>query len=185
MIHLGIDPGKINTGIAVISSDGLSFSTNCIDASSLSMLETINNIFGLANGLAIETVSVERFIAYEGINSKASEFIVMIIGAIVLRAEQLGIPVYQFRAIDWKMNLCKSLYKTKGFKNPSKSHKLDKEFSLAAAKCITGYDFKTDHEADAVCLAYYGSLEHEVQKRKEERNKAEIMQTAGKGVGNS
>jgi hypothetical protein len=59
------------------------------------------------------------------------------------------------RAIDWKTNLVKSLYKKKGFRNPS--DKLDKKFSMAAAAACVELNSKleTDHEADSICLSTY------------------------------
>jgi hypothetical protein len=59
------------------------------------------------------------------------------------------------RAIDWKMDMVKALHKKKEFENPSS--KLDKKFSIAAAKACLDHEhtFATDHEADAVCLASY------------------------------
>lgn len=102
------------------------------------------------------TATVERYVAYGGITSKYSEHILMLIGAIVDRtrdSEQLF-----FRAIDWKKELLKKEFKETGFRNPSTS--LDKKFSKALATHITGVKFKTDHEADAACLAYIGTLKN-------------------------
>lgn len=98
-------------------------------------------------------VTIERYVAYAGAQSKFSEHILMVIGAIVDRtreAKQLF-----FRAIDWKTALVKRAAR-EGFVNPST--KLDKKLSLALAEFVTGKRFKTDHEADAACLAYIGKL---------------------------
>jgi hypothetical protein len=60
------------------------------------------------------------------------------------------------RAIDWKSTLCKILVRDHGFTNPGNS--FNKEFSLAAAELIYGKKLKSDHEADAICLAFLGYL---------------------------
>jgi hypothetical protein len=82
-----------------------------------------------------------------------SETITMMIGALILGTDYYtSHEVRLFRAIDWKMNIVKALFKKQGFQNPS--DKLDKKFSIAAAKAVANVkEIKTDHEADAICLA--------------------------------
>lgn len=53
-----------------------------------------------------------------------------------------------FRAIDWKNYL---LYH---FDLTPENGKLDKTFSFLAAEKICGKRPRTDHEADAICIAY-------------------------------
>ena len=100
------------------------------------------------------TVVIEGYVAYGGITSKHSEYILMMIGAIVDRTRS-GEQLF-FRAIEWKTALAKREFKESGFRNPS--DKMDKKFSKALALHLTGVKFKTDHEADAACLAYIGTL---------------------------
>lgn len=110
---------------------------------------------------ALTSACLERYVSYKGVNTAEAENILMLIGGLrqALRYSQASLPfdVLLVRAIDWKTDLVKYLVKNKGFDNPSTS--LDKKFSIAAAKCIIGnHEIKTDHEADAICLAAYPSL---------------------------
>lgn len=100
---------------------------------------------------------IERYVAYAGVTSSASEQILMFIGALVHRFEFDGIPVTMVRAIDWKPKVCKYLVRTQGFNNPHPS--FDKKYSILAAEALSGQKFKTDHEADAVCLSYLGVID--------------------------
>lgn len=162
MICIGIDPGNKNTGLGYINEEGEFLQSIHIVPDDLGFNEAVDYIFENAHS-EIGVVTIERYVSYGQPQTAAAEKITMLIGAIAYKAEQLGASVYTFKAFDWKVGLCKYLYKTKGFENPSQS--LDKKFSLAAAECITGIKFKTDHEADAVCLAYYGRLQNENKTR--------------------
>lgn len=152
-MYIGIDPGWASCGICFFNPEGEVSSSNS-EPRSLGLTPFIFSKFdGITN---VSSVVIERYVAYEGVHSPTSEDILMLIGALVFYFEQQRIPVFLVRAIDWKPRLCKHLVKTKGFKNPSTS--FDKHFSLAAAESILGYKPGTDHEADAICLAYLGSL---------------------------
>ena len=160
MLHIGIDPGWASTGIAKYDSEAKSW----VFGNFVPRDEGITSfIFSQFNGITKEQASqvvIERFVAYKGIHSDASENILMLIGAILFRFEKDEVPVNMFRAVEWKPALCKWLVKNKGFQNPSSS--FDKKFSIAAAKCIVGDEEGigkiTDHEADAICLAFLGYL---------------------------
>jgi hypothetical protein len=52
------------------------------------------------------------------------------------------------------VRLCHYLVKAKGLSNPYTS--FNKKYSLWAAEQLSGQKFKSDHEADAVCLSYMG-----------------------------
>ena len=97
--------------------------------------------------------NMERYVAYQGVQTPDSENIIMLIGALYHALHSELTEAGLVRAIDWKTWLVKQLFKKKGFSNPSTS--LDKKFSIAAAKaCISNEkEFDTDHEADAICLA--------------------------------
>lgn len=109
----------------------------------------------------ISSVTIERFVAYAGVSTAETENICMIIGALQYMFASpytWNTESLMLRAIDWKTTLVKELYKQKGFDNPST--KLDKKFSIAAAKACLDHEhkFATDHEADATCLASYPSI---------------------------
>lgn len=161
---ISCDPGSVNAGVAYFTDEGEFLYSKHINPSEIGFSNTVNDILSHEE-VSLSLFVIERYVAYEGTHNKASEAILMLIGALVYRAEQLGATVQQYRALDWKMELCKYLVRNKKFSNPSRQHKLDKEFSIAAAECIIGHKPKTDHEADAICLAYYGRLQYESQTR--------------------
>lgn len=113
----------------------------------------------------LESVTIERFVAYAGVSTSETENICMIIGALQqLMYDRWGCHSLMLRAIDWKTSLVKELFKRKSFENPSA--KLDKKFSIAAAKACLDHDhkFATDHEADSTCLAAYPVLTRKPKK---------------------
>lgn len=149
-MHLGIDPGTINIGVAISDDDGNHIWSGVLNSKEKGFLETVGAINFISREHGVTTVAIERFVAYKGMHSAASEEILMMIGAIRYALRDFDIQL--FRAIEWKPTLCKYLVKTKGFSNPST--RFDKKFSNAAAECITGQKVKTDHEADAICLSF-------------------------------
>jgi hypothetical protein len=166
MISIGIDPGWKNLGYSVVEIEPKNNEVKLLESgvfnpSSFSDIEDfiiygLNNSF--TNGLKLEKidyVTIERFISYQGVDSAEFEIINRLIGAMCLyfRAMKNVTPTL-YRAIDWKMELVKALFRQKSFENPS--DKLDKKFSIAAAEaCISPLATKlsTDHESDATCLA--------------------------------
>jgi len=163
--YLGIDPGKVNLGLAIISYDAETkktayvFSTVLVPNSyknPVLFTKEITNLIGAHTDGHLSGVGIERFVSFDDKFTKDAEFIVQLIGSLVfyfLNYWSLG-PV-MVRSVEWKQALVKHLFKTKGFDNPSTS--LDKKFSIAAAKaCLDegAPEFKEDHTADAICLAY-------------------------------
>ena len=147
-----MDPGWASFGLAKVNEEGTLISAEGFVPRDFGLTKFVNDKFsGITN---IETVVLERFVAYEGVHSNVNEPLLMLIGALQYRFENEGVKVGLVRAIDWKPRLCKWLVRNKGFSNPAPS--FDKKFSLAAAEALSGVKFKTDHEADAVCLAYLG-----------------------------
>jgi Holliday junction resolvasome RuvABC endonuclease subunit len=156
-MHIGIDPGTVNMGIAITDDDGKLLYSDVLNSRELgSLYSTVHVVIGLAAEYNTKTLGIERFVAYKGMHSKASEEILMLIGALQFVFESAHHSIKLVRAIEWKPTLCKYLVRTKGFDNPSTS--FDKKYSRAAAECITGQKLKTDHEADAVCLSYIWKL---------------------------
>lgn len=156
---MGIDPGWKNLGYAVVELKrtgeiGL-FKSGTMNPSTLGQVDSVQYL--LENLPSPNLLTMERYVSYKGVHTSESENIVMLIGGINY-AFQIEPTVLQsnpslVRAIEWKTELVKLLFKHKGFDNPSTS--LDKKFSIAAAKAcldIPG-EFKSDHEADAICLA--------------------------------
>lgn len=113
-----------------------------------------------------DNFTIERYVTYGQVITAQTETICGLIGSLRYFFEAVPSDSFQnnspnlLRAIDWKIPLCQYLVKNKGFDNPSTS--LDKKFSMAAAKaCLDNSEkivIKTDHEADAICLAYVGYL---------------------------
>lgn len=161
--YSGIDPGWTNLGFAKIRvEDGgvpLILEVGTMDPSKYGICGTVKYLrehFGIFSS---EKLTLERYVTYSGKENPASEQILMLTGALIL-GQGSDSEIIMRRAIDWKSDLCKYLVKTKGFKNPSPSRRLDKDFSLAAAECIfvSSSSFSNDHEADAACLAYYSHI---------------------------
>ena len=160
MITLGIDPGWASFGIAA-QEDGklleaISFvpknfgsTWNFIGELNhwvMEKLRSSDKIWSIEN-----PIYIERFVSYGGTQTDP-EKILMLIGALEYWfATQYTAPVL-VKAIDWKVKLCHHIVQTTGESNPSKS--LDKKFSIWAAEKLSGVKFKSDHEADAVCLSY-------------------------------
>lgn len=159
--YLGVDPGWTNLAYAWLSEDG-ELNTGCIDPRSLDrgmlapMVVSDSGDLNLFEDQLIGSV-IERFVYYKGVHNPNSEQILMVTGQLQMwLAGEYGIVPTMFKAFDWKTRISKHIYK-QGFRNPS--DRLDKTFSLAAARFIfPDYDFKTDHEADAACMAYIARL---------------------------
>jgi hypothetical protein len=155
MITIGIDPGWATFAIA-INKDGLiihkeSFSPKSFVRRDYFITE-LGKRFTFIDDKEVINVYIERFVAYAGVQSSASEDIIMLIGALdYYFAVNYSKPIL-VKAIDWKIKICQHLVKTKEFSNPRKN--LDKKFSLTAAELLCGEKVTSDHEADAICLSY-------------------------------
>jgi hypothetical protein len=160
VITIGIDPGWATFGMA-INVDGKIISRTSFEPRSF--LTNDNFIWEIHKVLVstltennlhwdiIYNIYIERFVAYAGVQSSASEDILMLIGALdYFFASKYSKPIL-VKAIDWKIKICRHLVKTQGFSNPRKN--LDKKFSLLAAELLSGGRIESDHEADAVCLS--------------------------------
>lgn len=161
--YLGIDPGVVNTGWALRTGDSKASAGGVFNPSkSVSIIHAADDLYDLVKSsrpsdLPIGVLAIERFVAYKGILTADSEKVLMLIGSLLHKFHSHGTRFVTCRAIDWKPAVCKELYKTKDFRNPSE--KLDKKFSVAAAAAVLDRPFKTtDHEADAVCLSFYAQL---------------------------
>lgn len=183
LYRVGVDPAWKNLGLSIVreypTTGELSLVQSCVmnpsTFSSISaFVKELDNVVWekivedrgveqreTSMGPNISSVTIERFVAYAGVSTAETENICMIIGALqyMFASETHGCTEpLMLRAIDWKTTLVKELYKQKGFDNPSA--KLDKKFSIAAAKeCLDHeHKFASDHEADATCLAAYPSI---------------------------
>jgi hypothetical protein len=165
--HLGVDPGWVNLGAAILKHENGEWGLVESRTFNPSKAVRFNTVFSdwVDDCIPMKrpaTACIERYVSYKGVNTAEAENILMLIGGLRERVDSSLIgPLHAYtllvRAIDWKTDLVKYLVKNRGFDNPSMS--LDKKFSIAAAKCIIGnHDIKTDHEADAICLAAYPSL---------------------------
>jgi hypothetical protein len=160
MITIGIDPGWASFGIAITKDDKV-IATNI----SLIPKEFDDNHFFIAaletwvcNALDLkeshslaDAVYIERFVTYGGVQVDP-ENILMVIGALEYYFCTNSVKPILIKALDWKIRLCHYIVKTKGLSNPGT--KFDKKYSLWAAEIMSGEKFKSDHEADAVCLSY-------------------------------
>lgn len=161
--YLGIDPGVVNTGWALRTSNSKASAGGVFNPSkSVSVIHAADDLYKIIHDsrpldLPISVLAIERFVAYKGVMTADSEKVLLLIGSLLHKFHSCGTRFMTCRAIDWKTVVAKDLYKTKDFRNPSE--KLDKKFSVAAAGCVLDRQFKTtDHEADAVCLSYYAQL---------------------------
>lgn len=160
-IYVGIDPGVVNTGLCVLGIENEEVKACYSTVFNPSKYENVilaaedfYNTFLISD--VIDLVTIERYVSYKGVLSSTTEAVLMYIGALCSNLNNNKVSYSLTRAVDWKIQLSKHLFKTTDFKNPST--KLDKKFSLAAAEKITNTKFKTNHEADAACLAYMGYL---------------------------
>lgn len=171
---IGIDPGYKNLGAAIlqvqsdkslklVSSRVFNPSKNCLELFPPEIRLWINESINSDMRYSVKGFSMERYVPYAGVNSSDGENIQSLIGMLRYASyDWTGFNSNLYRAVEWKTNLVKTLFK-QGFRNPS--DKLDKKFSIAAAAaCLNLFekDFKnnvkTDHEADAICLAAYPFL---------------------------
>lgn len=159
--RMGIDPGQRNLGFAIIGEDDSILESGVMDVKKLGITNVVRELRSTANIAGVKSLGLERYVAYAGVHNAASEDILMVTGALLYGMENEGISVHMARAIDWKPYVCKDLFRKRDFSNPSGAKKFDKDFSMAAAECIIRNPIETDHEADAVCLAYFGGLMYE------------------------
>jgi hypothetical protein len=169
-MYIGIDPGWASFGISVVDNGKTIFTRSYIPRDHGTIANFVRKLAGDVYEADInilpsaEKVYIERFVAYKGIHSDASEHILMLIGALnyyfdlpqTIKSELTPRSV-MVRAIDWKPLVCKYLVRTQGFNNPHAN--FDKKFSVLAANALSGGNIKIDHEADAVCLSYLGEIE--------------------------
>lgn len=168
---LGIDPGWKSCGVSLLKDGKIIFTKNYIPESYGTPRDFIEHgLWEDLDSLEIDNIDelfIERYVAYAGVTSSASEEILMNIGALCF---WFGITfdcrITLLRAIDWKTRLCKYLVRNKGFDNPYPS--FDKKFSVLAARAISGMEeIKSNHEADAICLSYMKEVEiYEAQRNK-------------------
>jgi len=154
---IGIDPGWKTLGLSVVRREesGLVLvHSETMNPSERGLFQTTDIVRNLVSELGPSVVHMERYVGYAGVHSKDSERILMMIGALEYalglagNIEELSL----YRAIDWKTELVKLLFRKRGFDNPST--KLDKKFSIAAAKaCVNVSTVGSTHEADSICLA--------------------------------
>lgn len=161
--YIGIDPGWQSFGICVRKPGEEALVRSYVPANFPSLNEFCKDVYS-TTGLPFFfedsplefQVTIERFVPYGNVQSSAGEDTLMVIGALRYMFEGADATVNLTRAIDWKQKLCKHLVKSQGFSNPSSS--FDKKFSLAAAKALLGRSLTSDHEADAVCLSFFGEI---------------------------
>jgi hypothetical protein len=164
-IVLGIDPGWSSCGVSLNVDGKVEYVNNFVPKDSgdphTFIKEVLEPQILLATKAApVSHLYIERYVAYAGVHSNASEEILMNIGALCFWFQELNplAIVRPVRAIDWKQQLCKYLVRTKGFNNPYPS--FDKKFSIVAAKAVSGSsDIDTNHEADAICLSFMKEVE--------------------------
>lgn len=146
----GVDPAWVNLGLVIADQDGKVVHTEVLNPSLVGFSQILDKF--PFEKYPPSVVVIERYVSYGGVKSTHTEHVTMMIGALVDRTRDS--KQFFFRAIDWKTKLVKERHLLNGFENPST--KLDKKFSKAMAENIYGRKFKTDHEADAACLAFLG-----------------------------
>lgn len=176
---IGIDPGWKNLSISLVKKlDGKTEQVHSVtlNPSEMNDAKRCRLIFSeIITKVPPQTVThlvIERYVSYQNVNTSEAENILMLIGSLVEAGRHLfyGADIIMIRAIEWKMEMVKTLVKLKGFDNPS--DKLDKKFSIAAAKaCLdTTPTFKTDHDADSLCLATIPFLRESLSAKTSRKN---------------
>lgn len=175
-IGIGIDPGWKNLGLAIVGTDKeyenspiILLHSATINPSLKGIVKTVDDIREAIDCFVGPYVSddikinmhMERYVAYANVKTAETENITMVTGALLYCLNNFNPEMV--RALDWKMELVKTLHKLYNFDNPST--KLDKKFSLAASAACLGIkkDERTDHEADATCLASIGILRNRLK----------------------
>lgn len=164
---IGIDPGWASFGLAVVDNKGNLRTKNSMIprdfGSTYNAIEEMNTklyqvstLGPVPTSIKFTDVYIERYVSYGGITTDP-EMILMMIGALQYVFEHDKINVHMVRAIDWKPKVCKYLVRTRGFNNPYPS--FDKKFSILAARELSGFECKSDHAADAICLAYLHQID--------------------------
>ena len=160
MYKIGIDPGWSNLGLAVLDEQNKKvFSINMTPSDHSTIPGAIDAVEEILAPYwdGVDSAAIEKYVVYgRGVPSKAMINTTMMVGALQYMFHRHHVDAQLYKAIDWKKSVCKDLFKTVGFRNPSDS--FDKKFSLAAAECICGEKFETDHEADAAGLAYQSAI---------------------------
>lgn len=197
---IGIDPGWKNLGLGIIRKDpdgSMHFiGSETIDASSFgNVFKAAEHVRDKAWKLIVEdynedkdnlvyewpatSLAMERYVSYTDVTTAEAENILMLIGALYAVMNPLVIDEIQmYRAIDWKTELVKLLFKKRGFNNPST--KLDKKFSVAAANaCLTDNKIGNDHEADAICLGSIRFIREEPSTRSKRTESTKGADRAG------
>lgn len=175
-ISVGIDPGWVNCGVAVVSEEPnfrIKKLASLVINPSKGDLELVKDLPKTLEELAgfdksthhIEYIVAERYVPYNNLFGTETENITMVIGMLrQMFYTEYGVKAGLVRAIEWKVKLAQVMSKHAGFNNPSIG--LDKKFSCAIANFMLRsphtkdsknedpkIHFDTDHEADALCLA--------------------------------
>jgi hypothetical protein len=154
--YYGIDPGWKKLGLAILKwNEDLEEWPTIHEAFTENMSENTEiRVQGLFNH-HVDSIGMERYVSYGSVRSTHTEDITTVIGMIRMHifSSYPAAKLNMIRAIDWKTKLVQNLHKYFGFDN--KFSVLDKDFSMQAAKFIVSNPniIKTDHEADAVCIA--------------------------------
>lgn len=170
-VSIGVDPGWVNLGMAAVIPTDQPFKVQILVTKTLNPsldpeglvdeipLQVLQALPAPASDYRTSNLVVERYVSYGNVRSSETENITMVIGMLRMKFHLLSkecngiITTSLLRAIEWKVKLAQILSKHCAFQNPSSD--LDKKFSIAAAKFISINPdvIKTDHEADAICLA--------------------------------
>lgn len=175
IISTGVDPGWVNLGWARVQAD-------CTKLVKVTILEcqTLNpstyeggpeKLIDLAMTICPgEIANIERYVSYGAQRSTHTEEITMVIGMLRMAFYLTKFnwdnklkDINMVRAIEWKTELVQILSKYYGF--DCKFTELDKDFSEAAARFIVDNPerIKTNHEADAICIAALPLLRKQVE----------------------
>jgi hypothetical protein len=157
MFSIGVDPGWSSFGISILNREtGEIHKNSYVPKDYITIkgfVDELNSwIVDRVKGIDEVDVFIERFVAYSGVQSSASEDILMLIGGLVLYfSNTFSIPV-MVRALDWKVKLCHFLVKNKQISNPYSN--FDKRYSFWAAEQLSNIKLSSNHEADAICISF-------------------------------
>ena len=182
--YIGIDPGWKKLGFAILIWD------ESQDKPIAKYLETLDMSFNTQGkiisrinlGNNPEVIGLERYVSYGNVRSTHTEDITRVIGMIEMyvfiqnlnSVKQTSLNT--IRAIDWKTELVQNLSRHFGFDN--KFTALDKDFSMQAAKFIVSNpeSIKTDHEADAICIAALPIIKDKIKQLDKNNKKGDSHQ---------
>jgi|GEM_PF-2781053 len=150
---IAIDPGLNNVGWAIIKSfidsGVIRVKGNTLQEKLVFIRGALCSQFSL-RGPGVCIIEMPGKITYarsqrggKSLNMDSIHKLCMATGVIIVEMARLGYDIEFMVADEWKRSFCRRQFAA------------GKDYFLAVARQIAGREVKTDHEADAVCLAWW------------------------------